>query len=63
MAEPENMILHLLRDLGARMDEHFDAQDRRFDAQDRRFDALEKKIDSIKAGGLRRIHPRPIRGR
>ncbi len=48
MAEPESMILPLLREIRAVMDKRFDGVDRKFDAVDRRFDALEKKLESVK---------------
>ncbi len=48
MAEPESMILPLLREMRAEMHRRFDAVDRRFDVVDNRFEKLEKKIDSVK---------------
>ena len=48
MAEPESMILPLLREIRAEMNRRFDEVDRNFKAVDGRFDGLEKKIESVK---------------
>jgi tetrahydromethanopterin S-methyltransferase subunit G len=52
MAEPENMILPLLREMRAAMDRRFEGitsdMQKGFNAVDHRFDGLEKKIESVK---------------
>ena len=45
--EPDNLVLVLLREIRAKLDEHdrrFDEHDRRFDVQEKRFDTLERMI-------------------
>jgi hypothetical protein len=48
MAEPDNMVLILLREIRAEMNERFSRMDGRFDGMDARFETLESKIDSVK---------------
>ena len=52
MAEPESMILPLLREIRAEMQSRLESIERRvetgFAAVDTRFDALENKIESVK---------------
>ena len=42
--EPDNLMLRLLREIRAKMDDH----DKRFDEHDRRFDDLKKAIEDRK---------------
>jgi hypothetical protein len=48
MAEPDNMVLILLREIRTEMNERFSRMDGRFDGMDARFETLESKIDSVK---------------
>ena len=52
MAEPDNMILVLLREIRAEMNSRFDAMtgdmNNRFNNVDNRFERLEKKLESVK---------------
>jgi chaperonin cofactor prefoldin len=48
MAEPDNFILTLLREIRAEMNARFGDMDRRFDGVDERLDRVEKRIDSVK---------------
>lgn len=48
MADPESMILPLLREIRAEMNSRFDEVGRRFDGVSERFVQLEKKIESVK---------------
>ena len=52
MAEPESMILPLLREIRAEMNRRFEVTDEKltsgFQSVNERFDRLEKKIESVK---------------
>lgn len=52
MAEPDNFVLILLREMRAEMNEKFGGLESqmnvRFDAVDERFDRMEKRIDAVK---------------
>lgn len=48
MAEPEDLVLTLLREMRARMDARFDAVNARFDAVDARFAEQDRKLGSIR---------------
>jgi hypothetical protein len=54
MAEPDNLVLDILRELRAEMREGFCKVDARFDAVDKRLVGLEDRIDriEIKLDGL-----------
>ncbi len=51
MAEPENLVLKLLREIRADMDARFDAVDKRFDAVDKRFEAIERRLEMMHRNG------------
>lgn len=55
MAEPENLVLTLLRELRADMNARFDAVDRRFEAMDQRFDTVERRLDMMHRNGERAL--------
>ena len=48
MAEPQDMILPMLREIRAEMKAGFDRMDRRFSDHDERFDKLERRFDNIR---------------
>ena len=52
MSEPDNVILKLLREIRAEMNERFDALESgtnsRFAQVDKRFDGVDKRLDSLK---------------
>ena len=48
MAEPDNLVLTLLREMRRAMDDRFDQVDVRFDQVDERFAEQSKKIESIR---------------
>ncbi|MGA0532105.1 hypothetical protein [Hansschlegelia sp. KR7-227] len=48
MAEPDNLVLTLLREMRNVMDARFDAVDARFDAVDARFGEQDKKLQAIR---------------
>lgn len=48
MAEPQDMILPLLRELRTEVRSGFDRMDRRFAEHDARFDKLEKRFDNLR---------------
>jgi hypothetical protein len=47
MAEPDNLILSILREMRAEMSAFRGDVDRRFDVVDRRFDAVDERLDSV----------------
>jgi hypothetical protein len=48
MAEPDNLVLSLLRELRNRMEARFDRVDAKLVEHDQKFVAIEKKIESVK---------------
>jgi hypothetical protein len=52
MAEPDSMILPLLREIRAEINRRFTEMDARFDGVDGRFDRLEKKVENIRQAML-----------
>ena len=48
MAEPQDMILPLLREIRSEMKDGFSEVHRKFDAVDARFDRLEKRFDNLR---------------
>ncbi|GLK66657.1 hypothetical protein [Hansschlegelia plantiphila] len=48
MAEPDNLVLTLLRELRSVMDSRFDAVNTRFDAVDARFAEQDRKLEAIR---------------
>jgi predicted nucleic acid-binding Zn-ribbon protein len=54
MAEPDNLVLEILKELRTEMREGFQRTDARFEALERRFVSLEDRIDrlEIKLDGL-----------
>lgn len=48
MAEPDNLVLTLLREMRRAMDERFDAVDARFDAVSALFNVQDKTLESIR---------------
>ena len=51
MAEPENLVLVLLRELRAEMNARFDAVDTRFKEVDARLDAIERRLEIMHQNG------------
>jgi hypothetical protein len=55
MAEPENLIIRLLRELRAEMDARFEAVEKRFDTlegrMDARFEAIDRRLDIMHRNG------------
>jgi tetrahydromethanopterin S-methyltransferase subunit G len=45
MAEPDNMILPLLREIRAEINGRFDSQDQRFERIEKRLDAMHRAIN------------------
>jgi len=56
MAEPENLVLTLLREMRAEMNARFEAADKRFDGIERRLDMMHRNGEKA----LARVH-RPSR--
>jgi hypothetical protein len=52
MAEPENMILPMLRDIRADMNKRFDEVGRQFRNVEQRFDRLEKRLDNVRQAAV-----------
>ena len=54
MADPENLVLSILREMRSEMSEFRQFVERRFDGVDRRFDGVEMRLDSVetKTDGL-----------
>ncbi len=48
MADPQDMILPLLREIRAEMHVGFDGMRQRFEALDARFDTLDRRIDDLR---------------
>ncbi|ALK08183.1 hypothetical protein [Blastochloris viridis] len=48
MAEPDNLVLSLLRDLRSRMEARFDKVDAKLAEHDLKFETIEKKIEGVK---------------
>jgi hypothetical protein len=59
MAEPESMIIPMLRDIRADMNRRFDEIGRQLGKVDARFDRLEQRFESI-SEGLKRREPNLI---
>ena len=54
MADPENLVLSILREMRSEMSEFRHFVESRFDSVDRRFDGVEMRLDSVetKTDGL-----------
>jgi hypothetical protein len=52
MAEPESMIVPMLRDIRADMNNRFDEIGRQFGKVGERFDRLEKRLESVRQAGV-----------
>ncbi|MCF4126456.1 hypothetical protein [Methylobacterium sp. SyP6R] len=48
MAEPQDMIVPLLREMRAAFEQRFDRIDRKLDEHDARFDKIERRFDNLR---------------
>ena len=55
MAEPDNLVLALLREFRAEMQELRNDMNTRFDQVEERFGALDRRLDSMQANGIKTL--------